>query len=113
MSEKVAEKEPKTKTRDTHQESDPETTCTCMDMLCNIVNLVCGEKHAGKKTKVKGKVVLMKKNLLDFNDLGASLLDRAYELFGQNISIQFISATHADPRSSGLIFLLQICWNFL
>ncbi|XP_071696448.1 probable linoleate 9S-lipoxygenase 5 [Rutidosis leptorrhynchoides] len=66
----------------------------------NLANLVLGKNHERKTTKVKGKVVLMKKNVLDFNDLGASVLDRAHELLGKHISIQFISATHADPKSS-------------
>ncbi|KAI7747808.1 hypothetical protein M8C21_005344, partial [Ambrosia artemisiifolia] len=69
-----------------------------------VANFVLGENHGKKKkTTVKGKVVLMKKNVLDFNDLGASVLDRAHELFGEHISIQFISATHADNASTGLI----------
>ncbi|XP_024964101.1 probable linoleate 9S-lipoxygenase 5 isoform X1 [Cynara cardunculus var. scolymus] len=101
ISEKLVQEESK-KMRETDAENDQQTTCTCtcMDMLHKIANLVLGENHEAKKTKVKGKVVLVKKNLLDFNDLGASILDRAHELFGQRISIQFISATHADRRSS-------------
>ncbi|KAJ0734422.1 putative linoleate 13S-lipoxygenase [Helianthus annuus] len=69
-------------------------------MLHKVANLVLGENHGKNKTTVNGKVVLMKKNVLDFNDLGASILDRAHELFGKHISIQFISATHADSGSS-------------
>ncbi|KAL8211424.1 hypothetical protein R6Q57_005861 [Mikania cordata] len=74
-----------------------------MDNLFHkVANLVLGDVYETKKTTtVKGKVVLMKKNVLDFNDFGASVLDRAHELFGKHISIQFISATHADKRSSG------------
>ncbi|KAL7583184.1 hypothetical protein Lser_V15G44877 [Lactuca serriola] len=75
-------------------------TCTCMDnMFRKVSNMVFGEKFLSK-TIVNGKVVLMKKNVLDFNDLGASALDRAHELLGKHISIQFISATHADRTSS-------------
>ncbi|MFS7986147.1 putative linoleate 9S-lipoxygenase [Helianthus anomalus] len=77
-------------------------------MLHKVANLVLGENHGKNKTKVNGKVVLMKKNVLDFNDLGASILDRAHELFGKHISIQFISATHADSGSSGLFYFLVI-----
>ncbi|KAK9076989.1 hypothetical protein SSX86_005324 [Deinandra increscens subsp. villosa] len=57
----------------------------------------------GKNT-VKGRVVLKKKNLIDVNDVGASVLDGFYELFGQNISFQLISATHPeDERKSGTL----------
>ncbi|KAI3676057.1 hypothetical protein L1987_85653 [Smallanthus sonchifolius] len=87
------------------KESERHTqTCTCMDnMFQKVAKLLLGEDYGRKKTKtkVKGKVVLMKKNVLDFNDLGASVLDRAHELFGQHISIQFISVTHADSGSTG------------
>ncbi|XP_076941070.1 putative linoleate 9S-lipoxygenase 5 [Bidens hawaiensis] len=70
------------------------------NMLHKVVNLVLGENHGKSKTTVKGKVVLMKKNVLDFSDVGASVLDRAHELSGNHISIQFISITHADSGSS-------------
>ncbi|KAI3810542.1 hypothetical protein L1987_20160 [Smallanthus sonchifolius] len=70
------------------------------DLFHKFENLLFGQNHDSEKTTVKGKVVLMKKNVLDFNDLGASVIDGAYELFGQHIAIQFISATHADPGSS-------------
>ncbi|KAK1440488.1 hypothetical protein QVD17_06316 [Tagetes erecta] len=77
---------------------------SCMeDLFRKVGKLLFGKSDAKKKSsrvQVKGKVVLMKKNMLDFNDLGASVMDRAYELFGQHISIQFISATHADTGSS-------------
>ncbi|KAM1548197.1 hypothetical protein PS2_009299 [Malus domestica] len=41
-------------------------------------------------------VVLMKKNVLDFNDLNASILNDVYELVGQWVSLQLISTIHAD-----------------
>ncbi|XP_043691953.1 probable linoleate 9S-lipoxygenase 5 isoform X2 [Telopea speciosissima] len=53
-----------------------------------------GEK--GEK-KIKGSVVLMKKNVLDLNDINASLLDRVYEFFGKGVSLQLISATNGNP----------------
>ncbi|KAL8253762.1 hypothetical protein R6Q59_031983 [Mikania micrantha] len=52
------------------------------------------------KNMVKGIVVLKKKNVMDVNDIGASVLDGVYELFGKNISFQLISATHSDHKSS-------------
>ncbi|KAJ0734573.1 putative linoleate 9S-lipoxygenase [Helianthus annuus] len=103
LSFKSKEEEAK-KTSDKDSENNTQT-CRCMDNLFQkVANFVLGENYGRKKTTVKGKVVLMKKNVLDFNDLGASVLDRAHELIGQHISIRFISATHADSTSTGLIF---------
>ncbi|KAL6511359.1 Lox9p [Orobanche hederae] len=42
-------------------------------------------------------VVLKKKNKMDVTDVGTSLLDRIYELFGKGISLQLISSRCADP----------------
>ncbi|XP_062084763.1 probable linoleate 9S-lipoxygenase 5 [Humulus lupulus] len=61
------------------------------------------EERDGKTTttkgsgKIKGNVVLMKKNVLDFNDFNASFLDRVHELFGQRVSLQLVSAVNGDP----------------
>lgn len=45
---------------------------------------------------IKGKVVLMKKNLLEFTDLAASVLDRFSELVGNRVSFQLISADNGQ-----------------
>ncbi|MCL7034357.1 hypothetical protein MKW94_005361, partial [Papaver nudicaule] len=50
-------------------------------------------------TKIKGKVELMKKNLLDFNDPGASMLDRVHELFCHGVCLQLISTVTGDPEN--------------
>lgn len=50
-----------------------------------------------EKMKIKGTVVLMKKNVMDMNDLTASCLDRVYEVFGRGVSLQLISAVYTDP----------------
>ncbi|XP_057959550.1 probable linoleate 9S-lipoxygenase 5 isoform X2 [Malania oleifera] len=55
------------------------------------------KNSADASRKIKGTVVLMKKNVLDFNDLGASFLDRVQEFLGKGVSLQFISANRADP----------------
>ncbi|XP_039155379.1 probable linoleate 9S-lipoxygenase 5 [Eucalyptus grandis] len=57
-----------------------------------------GGNEAGGSKKVKGTVVLMKKNVLDFNDFNASVLDLVFELFGQKVSLQLVSAVHGDPE---------------
>lgn len=59
------------------------------------------ETEDSGKTMITGRVILQKKNVLDFNDLGASVLDRVHELFGGNISFQLISAITPDHESSG------------
>ena len=65
-------------------------------MLQNIINKITGDDESGNK-KVEGKVVLMKKNVLDFNDFNASVLDGFDELLGQKVSFQLISAVNGDP----------------
>ncbi|KAK6159892.1 hypothetical protein DH2020_003273 [Rehmannia glutinosa] len=62
-------------------------------MLQGIVESLTGKKEdieEGQRNKIKGKVVLMKKNVLDFNDLSASVLDRVHELVGQKVSLHLI-----------------------
>ncbi|KAM7274162.1 hypothetical protein ACFE04_028826 [Oxalis oulophora] len=51
---------------------------------------------------IRGTVVLMKKNVLDFNDFEASVLDRLHELVGQKVSLQLISAVNGDSSTNGL-----------
>ena len=65
-------------------------------MLQNIINKITGDDESRNK-KVEGKVVLMKKNVLDFNDFNASVLDGFDELLGQKVSFQLISAVNGDP----------------
>lgn len=50
----------------------------------------------GTMKNIKGKVVLMKKNVLEFTDLAASVLDRFSELVGNKVSFRLISADHAE-----------------
>ncbi|CAK9314967.1 unnamed protein product, partial [Citrullus colocynthis] len=45
--------------------------------------------------KIKGKVILMRSNVLDFTEFHSSLLDNFTELLGGGVSLQLISATHA------------------
>ncbi|XP_058073716.1 probable linoleate 9S-lipoxygenase 5 [Magnolia sinica] len=63
-----------------------------------IKDAIMGNSREETGVKIKGSVVLMKKNVLDFNDLHASLLDRIYELCGKGVSFQLISAVHGDPE---------------
>ncbi|KAA8545122.1 hypothetical protein F0562_019989 [Nyssa sinensis] len=65
-------------------------------MFHKVLKAVTGEKNENEK--IKGTVVLMKKNVLDFNDLSASVLDRVHELLGQKVSLQLISAVNGDPE---------------
>ncbi|KAF8018099.1 hypothetical protein BT93_H3105 [Corymbia citriodora subsp. variegata] len=64
----------------------------------------CGSKaarrrEAGGSKEVRGTVVLMKKNVLDFNDFNASVLDDIDELLGKKVSLQLVSAVHGDPEN--------------
>ena len=62
-------------------------------MLKGLVNTLSGINGDGKK--IKGKVVLMNKNVLDFNDIGGSLLDNLHELVGQSVTLRLISSVHS------------------
>ncbi|MED6138211.1 Linoleate 9S-lipoxygenase 5 [Stylosanthes scabra] len=53
-----------------------------------------GEK---KKSSVRGKVVLMKKGVLDFHDIKSNVLDRIHELMGNGVSLQLVSSLTPDP----------------
>lgn len=55
------------------------------------------DKVGGGSIKIKGTVILMKKNFLDFNDVKASLLDRIHELLGKGVSMHLISSVHPEP----------------
>ncbi|GLT28911.1 hypothetical protein SLA2020_038130 [Shorea laevis] len=73
-------------------------------MLGHIVDKVkeaAASKNGGGDggKKVSGTVVLMKKNVLDFNDFNASIIDRLHELVGRRVSLQLISAENADPAN--------------
>nr|XP_043611532.1 probable linoleate 9S-lipoxygenase 5 [Erigeron canadensis] len=51
---------------------------------------------------ITGKVVLMKKNFLDINNLNASVLDRLCELLGKHVTLQIVSA-HRHQSSEAKI----------
>lgn len=55
--------------------------------------------------KIKGSVVLMKKNLFELNDVTASFHDRLDEILGHKVSLQLISAVNLDTQ--GMFFT----WN--
>lgn len=65
-------------------------------MLKQILESVAGGRQDGKK--IKGRLVLMKKNVLDFNDFHANILDGVHELFGHKVSLQLVSSVHRDHQ---------------
>lgn len=52
---------------------------------------------SGGSNKIRGKVVLMKKNVMDFTDVRASFTDRIFELLCKGVSMQLISKNHPEP----------------
>lgn len=85
-------------------------------VLHSIVGSITGhddrQPSGGKNTaKVEGRVVLMKKNVLDFNDFTSSVLDGIHELLGQGVSLRLISAVNGDPRES-ISYPYPICRSF-
>ncbi|KAJ4826150.1 hypothetical protein Tsubulata_050128 [Turnera subulata] len=87
-------------------------------MFQNILDAITGENGNSKKLKsdgdqsmkVKGTVVLMKKNVLDFNDFHSSVLDGLHELLGHGVSLQLISAEKSDP--AGRIHFVCNSWVY-
>ncbi|KAL4370191.1 hypothetical protein AHAS_Ahas06G0041100 [Arachis hypogaea] len=70
-------------------------------MLKKVVNCLACNNEEDKR--IRGRVVLMKKNVLDFNDFTASILDRVHEFVGQRVSLQLISATNVNPVMDRII----------
>ncbi|KAG8370190.1 hypothetical protein BUALT_Bualt14G0091400 [Buddleja alternifolia] len=73
-------------------------------MLEKLMGSVCGKikddpKKVEQQRKIKGTVVLLKKNVVDVTDVCASIKDRFHELFGKGVSIQLISSVHCDPSN--------------
>ncbi|GKV19587.1 hypothetical protein SLEP1_g29824 [Rubroshorea leprosula] len=68
-----------------------------MKMFCGHPETDAKGEVEEMKLKIKGTVVLMKKNVLDLTDVKASVLDRFHECFGKGVSFQLVSATHTDP----------------
>nr|KYP71225.1 Lipoxygenase A [Cajanus cajan] len=67
-------------------------------MIQNVANALSNNyDNMNKNECIRGTVILMKKNVLDFNDLSASLLDRLHEFVGKRVSLQLISAVQPDP----------------
>lgn len=67
----------------------------------------------GDNKKVKGTVVVLKKNVLDFKDVKASLLDRIHELLGKCVSLQLISSARPDPGHPKSLSLSLLCFVLL
>ncbi|KAL0388621.1 UNVERIFIED_CONTAM: Linoleate 9S-lipoxygenase 5 [Sesamum radiatum] len=68
-------------------------------MLEKLLGSVCGKTRDEPKIqekKIQGRVVLMKKNVMDVTDVGASVVDRLHEIFGKGVSFQLISAEKTD-----------------
>lgn len=62
--------------------------------------------HDDEIKQIKGRVVLMKKNVLDFTDLSSSVVDRFDELLQRKVSFQLISSV--NPDTSGTASFLSV-----
>ncbi|CAD6206286.1 unnamed protein product [Miscanthus lutarioriparius] len=65
-------------------------------MLSGIIDGLTG---ANKQARLKGTVVLMRKNVLDLNDFGATVIDSISEFLGKGVTCQLISSTLVDANS--------------
>ena len=57
-----------------------------IEMLHSIIGAITGENN---RILIRGTVVLMKKNVLDFTDFRLSIIDRVYELVGKGVVANF------------------------
>uniref|UniRef100_A0A0D9VXV1 Lipoxygenase n=1 Tax=Leersia perrieri TaxID=77586 RepID=A0A0D9VXV1_9ORYZ len=64
-------------------------------MLGGIIDSLTGSS----KQRLKGTVVLMRKNVLDLNDFGATIIDGLGEFIGKGVTCQLISSTAVDPNN--------------
>ncbi|KQK13307.1 linoleate 9S-lipoxygenase 2 [Brachypodium distachyon] len=61
---------------------------------------IIGDLTGGlKNAQLKGSVVLMRKNVLDFNDFGATVVDGITEFLGRGVTCQLISSTFVDSNN--------------
>ncbi|KAF7044263.1 hypothetical protein CFC21_053522 [Triticum aestivum] len=56
---------------------------------------------ANKSARLKGTVVLMRKNVLDLTDLGATIMDGIGDFLGKGVTCQLISSTLVDHAEHG------------
>ncbi|XP_049414170.1 probable linoleate 9S-lipoxygenase 5 [Solanum stenotomum] len=67
--------------------------------LGEVVDAIIGNTD-GKN--VKGRIILMKKNILDFTDINASVGDEVVDFLGEKVSIQLISGSIRDDPENGV-----------
>ncbi|XP_023546456.1 probable linoleate 9S-lipoxygenase 5 [Cucurbita pepo subsp. pepo] len=78
------------------ESNDPSFFDKAAGVLSSVTRFMKAISMLSKEKKIKGEVVLMKSNVLDFNDFNASFLDRLHEFLGQRVSLQLVSAVHGD-----------------
>jgi hypothetical protein len=62
-----------------------------------------------KNAHLKGSVVLMRKNVLDFNDFGATVVDGIAEFLGRGVTCQLISSTVVDHSKHCDLLPMRTC----
>ncbi|XP_038890817.1 probable linoleate 9S-lipoxygenase 5 [Benincasa hispida] len=65
----------------------------------NFIDRASDIGRLGKK-KIKGKMIMMRNNVLDFTEFHSSVLDGFTELLGSGIVLQLVSATEVDRHSN-------------
>lgn len=67
-----------------------------MHLVKMLSGIIDGLTGANKQARLKGTVVLMRKNVLDLNDFGATVIDGITEFLGKGVTCQLISSTFVD-----------------
>ncbi|KAG4189169.1 hypothetical protein ERO13_A08G210200v2 [Gossypium hirsutum] len=64
----------------------------------NVVGDITGLNKPSKNT-ITGSVVIVKKNVLDFTAVHSTVADSLFELLGNQVSLQLVSAENPDPAN--------------
>ncbi|XP_038891227.1 linoleate 9S-lipoxygenase 1-like [Benincasa hispida] len=87
------------KTTDDARRTTEDVAGSVIDAGGNLIDRASGIRRLGKK-KIKGKVILLRNNVLDFTEFHSSVLDGFTELLGSRIVLQLVSATEIDRHSN-------------
>lgn len=65
----------------------------------NVVGDITGLNKPSSKKTITGSVVMVKKNVLDFSALHSTVADSLFELVGNQVTLQLVSAENPDSGS--------------
>lgn len=73
-------------------------------MLLHTISKIKSRGKGGVQ-KIKGQVILLRSNSLDYNEIQSSVLDNISEFWGAKVSFQLISSENGDRCKFSFFFL--------